>query len=85
MSIRHLIRLAVTTSGLFGMALAGPPAPAAAQTTPVYPWCTVGEEIHCYYMTRQQCEETVDYHGFCEQNPDMPAQSNNRTRRAYPQ
>jgi hypothetical protein len=55
--------------------------PATAQTTPVYPWCTVGEEVHCYYTTRQQCEETVDYHGFCEQNPDMPAQNDAKSKR----
>jgi hypothetical protein len=31
----------------------------------------------------------VDYHGFCERNPDMPAQgnaqNNNARRRTYPQ
>jgi hypothetical protein len=83
MSTPYLIRHAVMTLGLFGIALAGQPA--AAQTTAAYPWCTVGEEVHCYYMTRQQCEETVDYHGFCEQNPDMPAQKNTGMKRTYQQ
>jgi hypothetical protein len=72
MSIAPSIRQAALASGLFAMALAAQPASAAAQTTPAYPWCTVGEEVHCYYATRQQPEETVDYHGFCEQNPDIP-------------
>ena len=37
----------------------------------VYPWCTQGSLLHCYYMTREQCEQTVDYHGFCVRNPDV--------------
>lgn len=35
-----------------------------------YPWCTQGDALHCYYMNHQQCEESVDYHGFCVTNPD---------------
>jgi hypothetical protein len=46
--------------------------PAAAQQI-TYPWCVSGEEIHCYYATREQCQETVDYHGFCVMNPDYRA------------
>jgi hypothetical protein len=37
------------------------------------------------FDTLQQCEETVDYHGFCEQNPDMPAQKNTGMKRTYQQ
>jgi hypothetical protein len=84
MPTKHLIRLTIMTCGIFAAALVGgQPAPAAAQAE-TYPWCTVGEEVHCYYTTQQQCEETADYRGFCERNPDMPAQDNTRTRRAYP-
>jgi hypothetical protein len=36
-----------------------------------YPWCTQGDTLQCYYANRQQCEETVDYHGFCLANPEM--------------
>jgi hypothetical protein len=25
--------------------------------------------LQCYYATREQCEFTVDYHGFCVANP----------------
>jgi hypothetical protein len=35
-----------------------------------YPWCTQEDILHCYYLNREQCEETVDYHGFCVPNPD---------------
>jgi hypothetical protein len=43
---------------------------AAAGSTDSYPWCVQGSNLHCYYMNREQCEETVDYHGFCVPNPD---------------
>jgi len=36
---------------------------------PPYPWCTQGDLLRCYYMTWEQCEQTVDYHGFCVANP----------------
>jgi hypothetical protein len=36
-------------------------------------------------MKRQQCEETVDYHGFCVTNPDYRPQNDNGRRRAPPQ
>ena len=35
-----------------------------------YPWCRQGGTLHCYYMNREQCEETVDYHGFCVTNSE---------------
>jgi len=31
-------------------------------------------------MTREQCEETVDYHGFCQPNPEMPQSGPNGAR-----
>jgi len=48
--------------------------PAKAQEQ-AYPWCTQGSAIHCYYMSLQQCEETVDFHGFCIRNPDFQGQT----------
>jgi hypothetical protein len=45
--------------------------PTSALASESYPWCTQDETLHCYYMTREQCEETVDYHGFCVANPDI--------------
>lgn len=67
MSFRYLIAAAIAAIGAL-------PAPALAQA-PDYPWCTQGGAIHCYYMTHQQCEETVDYRGFCIRNPDYQGQS----------
>jgi len=42
---------------------------AVAQETS-YPWCVQGSMLRCYYMSREQCEQTVDYHGFCVANPE---------------
>jgi hypothetical protein len=56
------------------VAFAALPGPAAAQAQ-AYPWCTEGNAIHCYYMNLQQCEETVDFHGFCIRNPAYQGQS----------
>jgi hypothetical protein len=36
-------------------------------------------------MNRQQCEETVDYHGFCVTNPDYHPQNDTVRRRRQPQ
>jgi hypothetical protein len=79
MSRKHLMQSAIVALGIFGTALiAGQPAPAAADVS--YPWCAQGEEIHCYYSSREQCEEDVDYHGFCISNPDYsPSNSTRRT------
>jgi hypothetical protein len=74
MPTRYFKRLTYLTFGIFAAALSmGQSVPSAAQTPP-YPWCSVGESLHCYYMTLQQCEETVDYHGFCDKNPDLAAE-----------
>jgi hypothetical protein len=56
------------------------PAPAQAKS---YPWCARYENLQCYYITREQCEETVDYHGFCEMNPDYQASNSAAPRRAH--
>ncbi len=72
MSLRHLMAGAI-------FAFAGLPGPAAAQAQ-AYPWCTEGSAIHCYYMSLQQCEETVDFHGFCIRNPNYQEQSDHAPR-----
>jgi hypothetical protein len=70
MSLKQYSRRAIIAVGL-SLATAAIALPAAAQTTEQsYPWCTQGGILHCYYMNRAQCEETVDYHGFCVTNPD---------------
>ena len=77
---KRFISLTIMTIGLLGAALVdGKAAPAAAQEVS-YPWCTEGSAFHCYYMNRQQCEETVDYHGFCVPNPNASPQNNEATR-----
>jgi hypothetical protein len=86
MSAKRIKQPIMLTLGLLGAALAaGQATPLAAQSlTLPYPWCSVGESVHCDFDTLAQCEETVDYHGFCEQNPDLPAQGaarNNNARR----
>jgi len=68
----HFMRMTVAF-GIFGGAFAaGAPTPATAEVS--YPWCVQGSVLHCYYMTREQCEMTVDYHGFCVANPDVLSQ-----------
>ena len=80
LSLKHLVRLAVITSTLFGGAIAlGTGAPAAANL-PSYPWCVQGSIYRCWYMTREQCEEAVDYHGFCVTNPNVPRRPGEKVR-----
>ncbi len=64
----------IAALGILAAALGtGIPLRAAAQAVS-YPWCTQGSAIHCYYSTHEQCEEAVDYHGFCIANPDLQSQ-----------
>ncbi|MGC2122661.1 MAG: DUF3551 domain-containing protein [Xanthobacteraceae bacterium] len=82
MSIKHLMWLAAAVPAIAAAALgSGLPSPAAAQEVS-YPWCTQGEELHCYYATHEQCEEEVAYHGFCVNNPDYSAPNTSAPRRA---
>jgi hypothetical protein len=37
--------------------------------------------LQCWYMTREQCEQAVDYHGFCVANSNA-ATSNNEASQA---
>jgi hypothetical protein len=74
------------THAIFGLGCAltvGTPAPGTAQET--YPWCTQGETLHCYYATREQCEATVDYHGFCVANPEASSIGQNARQSHRPQ
>jgi hypothetical protein len=73
MSPSYFARLTGMTFETLGVALAsGQPTSGTAEES--YPWCTQGSILRCYYMTREQCEESVDYHGFCVANPDVPTQ-----------
>lgn len=83
-SPKHFIKLVIVTFGIFAGALgAGQSTTAAAQAVS-YPWCTQEEVLHCYYSTRQQCEEEVDYHGFCVTNPDYSPPNNMPSQRSAP-
>ena len=80
MSLKYFMRMSVIVFGLFGAAfVAGAPTPGAAEES--YPWCVQGSVLRCYYMTREQCEMTVDYHGFCVANPEVSSRSNEAARR----
>ena len=60
MSPKHIVH-ATLTLVMFGTAMAlGAASPAAAES-PSYPWCAQGSIIRCWYMTRAQCEETVNH------------------------
>jgi hypothetical protein len=81
MSLKYFVRMRAIAFGIFGAALvAGTATPGTAEES--YPWCVQGSVLHCYYMTREQCEMTVDYHGFCVTNPDVSSQSNEAARRS---
>jgi len=82
MAFKQFVAVAILALGT--ALISGQVTPAAAQDVS-YPWCTEGSALHCYYMNRQQCEDTVDYHGFCVVNPDYRAQDDNTRRLAPPQ
>jgi len=72
---KFFARLPAATFGILGVAVvAGQPTSATAQS---YPWCAQGDSIvHCYYTTREQCEEAVNHHGICIANSSAPTSSN---------
>jgi hypothetical protein len=73
-SPRFFARLAVRTLGILAVVvIACQPTSVPAQE---YPWCAQGSILRCYYMTREQCEEAVDYHGFCVANSNAPTSNN---------
>jgi hypothetical protein len=70
MSAKHIVH-ATLTLVMFGAAMAlGAASPAAAES-PSYPWCAQGSIIRCWSMTREQCEETLNHHGFCVTDPNV--------------
>ena len=74
---------AILTFAVFGAAIAlGTAWPAAAES-PSYPWCAMGSIFRCWYMTREQCEEAVDYHGFCVTDPNVPRRPGEIVRREH--
>jgi hypothetical protein len=72
LSPKFFVRLPVKTFGVLAVALvAGQPTSVRAEQS--YPWCAQGDNtLHCYYVTREQCEQAVDYHGFCVANSNVP-------------
>jgi hypothetical protein len=83
MSLKYFVRLKVILFEILGIALVtGQPTSVIAEES--YPWCTEGETIQCYYMTREQCEEAVNYHGFCIANPNAPTLNTNAAQPRLP-
>ena len=64
-STAFLLRLTVVAV-LSGASVGGPHTPGRAEES--YPWCVQGENLQCHYQTREQCEFTANYHGFCIAN-----------------
>jgi hypothetical protein len=79
MSRKNFMRSTIVAIGIFEATLAGE-WPTAGTAEESFGWCTQGSLLHCYYMTREQCEMTVDYHGFCVPNPNASPQKNEATR-----
>ena len=85
MSFKQFVALAMLGLGMGAAVFIGEQVKPAAAQEVSYPWCSQGSALHCYYMNRQQCEETVDYHGFCVANPDYSSQRGDTRRRPQPQ
>jgi len=64
------------TFGILGFAfVVGQPTSVTAEQSD--PWCAQGDNIlHCYYMSREQCEAAVNNHGFCVANSNVPILNN---------
>jgi hypothetical protein len=76
MSPKFLVRLRIMTLGILGLAFVGGQ-PTSATAEQPYPWCAQGDNtLQCYYMTREQCEEAVNHHGFCVANSNVPTLNN---------
>jgi hypothetical protein len=74
MSPKVFVRLPLITFGILSVAVvAGQPTSVTAEE---YPWCSQGSILRCYYMTREQCEEAVGYHGFGVANSSAPTTNN---------
>ena len=80
MSLKRHVQAILTFALLDAATAFGTAAPAAAES-PSYPWCAQGSIIRCWYMTREQCEETVNHHGFCVTDPNVPRRAGEIIRR----
>jgi hypothetical protein len=69
----------VVASAIFAVGLIGG-MPIAATADVSYPWCSQGDTLRCNYSTHAQCEETVDYRGFCVANPEFQTQTSEAVR-----
>jgi len=72
MALKYLVRLATKTFVVLGVGMSLSTAAPAFSESPSYPWRAQGSIIRCWYMTREQCEEAVNYHGFCVTDPNVP-------------
>jgi hypothetical protein len=81
MTPKYLVRLATMLCVIFGVGMPLSTAARAIAESPSYPWCAQGSIIRCWYMTREQCEEAVNYHGFCVTDPNVPRRSGEIIRR----
>lgn len=80
-TLAFLLRLTVIAvfGGSFVVSLHTP-----GKAEEAFPWCVQGETLQCYYATREQCELTVNYHGFCVANPfALPRTHSPRQQRGY--
>jgi hypothetical protein len=73
LSVLSLLRGVMVLAVLGAAFVASLQRPATAEQS--YPWCVQGETLQCYYPSREQCELTVNYHGFCVPNPNAQAQT----------
>jgi hypothetical protein len=80
MTFKYLVRPATITSAIFGVGMSLSTAAPAIAESPSYPWCAQGSIIRCWYMTREQCEEAVNYHGFCVTDPNVPQRHGEKIR-----
>jgi len=80
MTLKYLVLLATTTFVIFGVEISLNTAAPAMADSPSYPWCAQGDIIRCWYMTREQCEEAVNYQGFCVTDPNVPRRSGEKIR-----
>jgi hypothetical protein len=79
-TIKYLALLSTVTAVMFGVGISLNTTSPAMAESPSYPWCAQGSIIRCWYMTREQCEQAVDYHGFCVTDPNVPRRYGEKVR-----